>query len=227
MEKTIVITGGSDGFGRVLAERLASTNKVVIISPDLKKLSLTAKQIGCDFAVADVSDATQVKNSFAKILKKYKKIDCLVNNAGIWIEGPVEKNDPKLVQKVLAVNAGGAIICSQAVIPMMKKQKRGLIINLISQAGLHSRSDRSVYCSSKWAVTGFTKSLAQELEPFGIRVTGIYPGKMRTNLFKNAGLKKNMSDAIDAGKVAQAVEFVISLDDQTVIPELGIKLIGQ
>jgi len=217
--KTIVITGGSDGLGKAIAAALAPQHRVVILSPNEEKLQKTAAELGCEYQVCDVRDYAQVQ----KAVDQIGPIDCLVNNAGLWIQGPLSCDEPARIQEVIDVNTIGTIYMSKAVISGMQQRKSGLIINVISQGGLYAKADRAVYNASKWAITGFTKSLQPELAPYGIAVTGLYPGKMKTDMFKKMGIEKDMKDGIDPAVVAQTVAFIISLDAPACIPELGIK----
>jgi len=217
--KTILITGGSDGLGKAIAARLAPNNKVIILSPSEEKLKQTARELNCEYRVCDVRDYAQVE----KVVHEVGAIDCLVNNAGLWIEGPLESNDPARIHEVLEVNTLGTINCTKAVIPAMKRQKSGRIINIISQAGFYAKAERSVYTASKWAVTGFTKSIQAELAPLGIGVTGLYPGKLKTNMFSKMGIDKSMDGALETAEVAKTVEFILSLDNTTLLPEVGVK----
>jgi len=105
----------------------------------------------------------------------------------------------------------------------MKKRKTGTIVNIISQAGLYAKPNMSVYFASKWAITGFTKSIQVELAEHNIRVTGVYPGKLNTRLFQKAGIEKDMRNAIDPEEVAKAIQFILQYDDTIVVPEFGIK----
>ena len=168
MNKTILISGGSDGLGKALAEKLVRNNKVIILANNAEKTEKVAKELGTDFVVADVSNYQNIRSAVEEIIKRHKTIDCLINNAGLWIEGALENNDPEQIAKVMAVNATGSILLTHAVLPHMKENKKGRIINVISQAGLGAKAERSVYNASKWAMTGFTKSLAQELIPSNI-----------------------------------------------------------
>lgn len=217
--KTILITGGSDGLGKAIAARLAPNNKVIILSPSEEKLKQTADELGCEYKVCDVRDYAQVE----KVVQEVGAIDCLVNNAGLWIEGTLESNDPERIHEVLEVNTLGTINCTKAVIPIMKQQKSGRIINVISQAGLYAKAERSVYTASKWAITGFTKSIQAEVAPLGIGVTGLYPGKLKTNMFSKMGINKSMDGALATDEVAKMVEFILILDNTTLLPEVGIK----
>jgi short-subunit dehydrogenase len=217
--KTILITGGSDGLGKAIASRLTVNNKVIILSPHEDKLRQAAEELGCEYKVCDVRDYAQIE----KTVQEIGTIDCLVNNAGLWIEGPLDENNPQQIHEILEVNTLGTINMTKAVTPTMKQQKSGRIINVISQAGLHAKPERSIYTASKWAITGFTKSIQAELAPFGVGVTGLYPGKLRTDLFSKAGVEKNMDDALDTDEVAKAVEFILGLESTTLLPEVGIK----
>ena len=223
MKKLILISGGADGFGKATAEKLSKKYKIVILDLDAPKTAQVAKRIGCDFAVADVTDYKQLDIATSSIIKKYKKIDCLINNAGLWIEGSLETNDPARIKRVFDVNTTGTVLLTRAVLPYMKKVKRGRIINVISQAGLTAKVERSIYNASKWGVTGFTKSLAADLVGSGITVTGFYPGMMKTNLFKSAGSKREMAGAMKLPDVVRAIEFILETPDDLAIPELGIK----
>lgn len=217
--KTILITGGSDGLGRAIAARLSPNNRVIILSPHEEKLKQVAEELNCEYKVCDVRGYAQVE----KVVKEIGTIDCLVNNAGLWIEGTLESNDPQLIHEALKVNTFGVINMTKAVIPAMKRQKSGRIINVISQAGWYAKAERSIYTASKWAITGFTKSIQAELAPLGIGVTGLYPGKLKTNMFSKMGINKNMDGALETDEVAKTVEFILSLDNSTLLPEVGVK----
>lgn len=223
MKKVVVISGGSDGLGKEVARKLTSKCIVVILSPDKEKVQTASLELKCDFEVCDVADYKSVKNAIEFIINKHGRIDCLVNNAGLWIEGELDENDPKRMKEVIEVNALGTMYLSKAAIPFMKKEKKGLIINIISQAGIYAKPLRTVYHATKWAMTGFTKSLQIELVKYGIGVTGVYPGKMNTQMFEKVGIHKEMHDAVDPKEVAKIIEFILSFDHQTIFPEIGIK----
>lgn len=223
MEKVVVISGGNDGLGKEIARILSPKNKVIILVRSKEKGEEAIKEIGCRFEVCDVKDYGEIERSLKNIYDKYKKIDCVINNAGVWIEGELEENDPENIKNAIETNTLGVIFLSKSATPYFKKQKHGLIINIISQAGIYAKAKRSVYNASKWAITGFTKSLQAELAPHGIAVTGIYPGKLNTGLFKKTGVEKDMKDAISPKDVARTIEFVLSFDNIIEFPEIGIK----
>lgn len=223
MGKVILISGGSDGLGYAIAKQLSSNNKVIICSPTKEKLEKASKELDCEYEVCDVSDAPAVKETIDSVIKRHGKIDCLINNAGLWIQGELDTNDPEQIKKVMEVNSLGPILMSRETIPHMKKEKSGLIINVVSQAGLYGKAERTVYTTSKFAVTGFTKSLISELAPYGIKVTGLYPGKLKTTMFQKMGIKKEMENGLELDEVAKTVEFILSAGENTVFPEVGIK----
>lgn len=227
MKKVIIISGGSDGLGKEIVKKLSLGHFVVNLSLHKEKIEAVIKEFGCEGMVCDVSDVKAVEEAVARILKKHKRIDCLINNAGLWTEGPLETNDPAEIRRLLDVNTLGTILLSRAVVPVMKTQKSGLIINIISQAGLYGKAERSVYNASKWAITGFTKSLAPELAPFNIAVTGFYPGMMKTGIFAKGGSQKEFIKALEPEAVARAVAFVAETDAPAMFPEIGIKHVAQ
>lgn len=223
MKKVILISGGSDGLGKALAMKVAIADTVVILSHNAEKTKAAAEEVNCDFVCADVSDYERIEIAVAEIIKKYGRIDCLINNAGVWIEGPLVANNPVDIARVLDVNTKGTIFLTKAVIPYMLEKRSGRIINVISQSGLHAKGERTVYHASKWAITGFTDSLRLELESQNISVCGFYPGAIKTDFFKKVGSTKDTSKHLEIDDAVKALEFMIAASESVTIPELGIK----
>lgn len=226
MKKTIVITGGSDGLGRTLAEYLSKENNVIIIATNEEKLKKVAENNGCTYKVCDVSRYNVVEKTINEIIKDYNKIDVLINNAGLWIQEELDINDSDRIKSVIEVNLLGTINVSKAVIPSMKQNKDGLIININSQAGINHKGERTVYNASKWGVTGFSKSLQDELAKYGIRVTDVLPGMMKTDMFNKMNITKNMANGLDTKEVSRLIQFIIDTPSDVMIPEVGIKNIN-
>lgn len=217
-KKVIVITGGNSGLGKATAKILVSENEVVILGKNAKEVEETAQELKCDGIVCDVTDALQIKNAFSKIIEKYGKIDCLINCAGVWIKGLIEENSPEEIKNAILINTVGTMLVANALVLQLKKQKYGRIINISSRAGLNPKAERSVYNASKWAVTGFTKSLQLELAPFNISVVGFYPGFIHTELFEKAGdYKNNFGMAMPVEKPAKALAYLVNVDDDLLI----------
>ena len=226
MSKVIVITGGSDGLGKTLTEDLVKDNKVIILATNEEKLKEVANINNCDYFVCDIRDYAKVEETINYIIVKYNKIDVLINNAGLWIQEELEENDASRIKEVMDVNLLGTINLSKAVIPNMKENKDGLIININSQAGINYKEERVVYNASKWGVTGFCKSLQPELAKYGIRVSNVMPGMMKTDMFKKMNIEKNMANGIDTKEVARLIRFIIDTPKDVMIPEVGIKNIN-
>ena len=217
-KKVIVITGGNSGLGKATAKILAKQHHVVILGKNVKEVEKTAKELKCEGIVCDITDALQIKNAFSQIIKKYQKVDCLINCAGVWIKGPIEQNNPEEIKNAISVNTVGTILVVNSLVAQLKKQKHGRIINVSSRAGLNPRAERSVYNASKWAVTGFTKCLQLELAPFNIGVTGFYPGFFHTDLFEKAGdHKENFDKAMPVEQPAKALAYIVNTDDDLLI----------
>ena len=120
-------------------------------------------------------------------------------------------------------NTKGPIYMTKAVLPNMYKNKSGLIINVCSQASFDNDDYSVIYNASKWAMRGFNRSIQRDISKKGVKVTGFYPGFMQTNLFKKAGNDYDTSTGLEVEKVAKAIEYIINVDSDVIIPEMGIK----
>lgn len=226
MKKVIVITGASDGLGKTLTESLSKENNVIALATTEEKLQKVAEDNNCNYKVCDVSDYHQVEKCTNEIIEEFGKIDILINNAGLWIQEKLEENDADRINAVIDVNLLGTIYMTKAVIPIMKKNQDGIIININSQVGINHKAERVVYNASKWGVTGFSKSLQDEVAKYGIRVTDILPGMLKTDMFNKMNIKKNMENGLDTKEVARLVKFIIDTPKDVMIPEVGIKNIN-
>lgn len=222
MKKIIVISGGSKGLGKAIAQLLNNEYQVIILARQANELKKTAKQIGCDFKVCDISNPKETSLAIKSIIKKFHRIDCLINCAAVWVAGELKTNTEKEVSQAIDINIKGTLLLTRAIIPQMMKQKSGLVININSQDGLYAKAERSLYIASKWAMTGFTKSLQLELAPYGIGVTGIYPGRLEISMSTKGG-KSRVPKGVPLDNIAKTVQFILSFKDKTIFPEIGIK----
>jgi len=221
--KTILIIGGTDGLGKALAKQLQGNNTVIVASSNKDRVLSVSKEYGCDGVVCDVTDVNSIQSCIGYVEKKYSKIDSIIYCSGLWIQGALSVNTPGDIQHVVDVNLTGALLLFQRVIPIMEKQGKGEILVVISQAGLYGKAERSVYNATKFGLTGLVKSLSMELAGKGIKVIGLYPGMMKTSMFEKVGIQKDMEKAIDPEVVAKSVDFILSLPDTVVVPEMGIR----
>jgi NAD(P)-dependent dehydrogenase (short-subunit alcohol dehydrogenase family) len=179
--KRVIITGAASGIGRTVAKTFLENDAQVFIC-DISKERLEQCQVqyqGIEGFKADVSDPGQVDIFFKKAVAFLGGLDVLVNNAGIaGPSGPVEEMSPKEWNRTIAVNLNGQFYCVQRSVPLLKKSGSGSIINISSHAGLYGYPFRTPYAASKWAIIGFTKTLAMELGEFDIRVNAICPGSV-------------------------------------------------
>lgn len=220
----VVVFGATDGLGKAVARVLTSAHTVVIVGKDAEKTRSVSAELGVRGLVADVTQA-QVVQSAVDAVAEDGRIDCVINCAGIWIQGPLESNDPKDIQAVIEANVLGTILPCRAVIPVLKAQGSGRIINVSSQAGLLPKPERTVYNASKWAVTGFTRSLALELAPFNISVSGFYPASIKTDLFKKGGVAKDLSKAMSVDACAKELAHLVEVEDELLVTDYVIKSI--
>jgi len=185
---TGIVTGAAGGVGKAISKKLLEAGaRVVIVDIDAKRGKETeeefSKKFGkCDFFKVDVSDVAAVRNVVREVVKKYKVINYLVNNAGILIPrllvDPAGKEEitENIFDKMINVNLKGAVFFAQEVAREMIKKKKGVILNVASESGLEGSEGQSVYAATKAALYSFTRSWAKELGKFNIRVVGIAPG---------------------------------------------------
>lgn len=221
-EKVVVITGASRGLGRALARAFAAEGAhLVLANRNANELNDVARETGGIAVVTDVSEEAQVRELAKTAIEKYGRIDAWINNAGIWMpHTPIEKMDWRRVHELFEVNVFGLMYGSKEALVQMKKQKSGTIVNIISVRGIDPKPNEAGYTASKFAATGFTKTLRMEAEPHGIRVFGIYPGGMKTHLFDEAP-RENYHEFMDPADVA--AKIVAHIKDDDADPDLILK----
>jgi len=198
--KVAIITGAGKGIGEQIAYDLALEGaKVVLVDIDNNSLASATDRIkskgGKCFPVqCDVSSSLQVEKMVSTILDSFGKIDILVNNAGILITGSLKDVTDELLDKIINVNLKSVLYLSRSVVPFMKKNNYGRIVNVASITGV--RGDNSTlpcYGASKGGVITFTRSLARELAPFGITINAVAPHAIMTELMSYWSVEKKNS----------------------------------
>ena len=182
MSKVILITGGSSGIGKSIATYLSSKSEYFVYgsSRDINKLtevSFTPIQL-------DVTSDTSINNCIDKIIKEHGKIDILINNAGVGITGPMEETPNDEIEKHFKTNLYGPINLMKKVLPFMRGNRAGLIINITSIAGHIGTPFRSIYSAGKASLDIISETLNMETKEFNVNVVCIAPGDYLTNISK-------------------------------------------
>lgn len=176
MSQRVFITAGAGGIGKIIAASYAAQGAQVFVC-DQDRAAVNALPDQITGACVDVTDEAALDSWLQAGLSQFGGCDVLINNAGIAGQaGPVEALDLAEWKQCLAVNLDAQMLTCRAIAPVMKRQKSGAIINLSSTSGLFGAPFRAPYAAAKWAVIGFTKTIATELGPFGIRCNAICPG---------------------------------------------------
>lgn len=225
MKKTVIITGASKGIGRATAKKFAKEGFRVVINYNNSKeeayaLEQELSEITEVISVkADISKKDEAEILVSETVKRFGRIDVLINNAGISMHSTLfTDTDEKDWQQIFNVNLFGMFNVTKAALPFMIHEKRGSIVNVSSIWGVSGASCEALYSSSKSAVNGFTKSLAKELAPSGIRVNAVAPGVIETkmNAFLSEEERKAIEDEIPMGRygtteeIASAIYFLAS-----------------
>jgi len=197
-EKVALVTGSSRGIGFVTSITLARNGfrtyasmrnldkeKEIRLVVDKEKIPLKTIQL-------DVTDSTSVNNAIKSIMEQSGRIDVLVNNAGYGLVGAFEELSIEEIKQQYETNLFGVIRVTQAVLPIMREQKSGIIVNISSGAGRFGYPNGSAYVSTKFALEGLSESVAYEVEAFGIKIVLVEPGFVRTN-FSNVVAMKSQS----------------------------------
>ena len=217
--KVCLVTGSSKGIGRAIAIRMAQAGYTVVINyshsekPAQETLDLIKANGGDGMIIkADVSKLEEVKAMVKEVFNTYKQIDVLVNNAGIARDEFLLAMNPENLDKCLDLNIKGYFYCAQQVGLKMFRKKKGVIINISSVSGKISIPGQTVYSATKGAVNQFTKTLAKEMGPYGIRVNAIAPGFIETEMMDEIpeDLKAGYLKEIPVGRFGK-VEDVANL----------------
>jgi NAD(P)-dependent dehydrogenase (short-subunit alcohol dehydrogenase family) len=185
--KTWLITGASRGFGVLIAQAaLDAGDRVIATARDPKRIPL-APHPRLVVAKLDVTDEAQARS----VVAEAGRVDVLVNNAGFGLLGGVEEASAEEIEKLYRTNVFGLLAVTRAVLPVMRQQRSGHVINLSSIGGYQSAAGWGVYCSTKFAVEGLSEALSDELAPLGIHVTVVEPGYFRTDFLDAASLTRS------------------------------------
>ena len=193
MSKVWLITGAGSGIGAGAAKAaLKAGDRVVATGRSVAKVRSALRDVESDklaILELDVSDEAQASSVVEQAVKRFGRIDVVLNNAGDSLLGNFEELATQDIERQFATNFWGVLHVTRAALPVMRKQRAGHIINMSSVAGAVGMKHCTAYAASKFAVEGFSQAVAEEVEKFGIKVTAIEPGFFRTDLLAPANVK--------------------------------------
>ncbi len=194
--KTVLITGCSTGIGRVAGKTFQRSGWNVIATmrkPQAEREFNALEHVLV--AALDVTDPHSIDAAIQAGIQRFGTVDCLVNNAGLGGHALLEQSSDQMIRRMYETNVFGPIRITRAVLPILRRQGGGAVVNVTSMGGLMGLPLDSVYCSTKFAMEGFTEALALECGPLGIRVCSVAPGAYLTTAFP-----ANTIDELDAGE---------------------------
>ena len=223
MSKVIFITGISSGFGRAIAVELAKSEHKIYgsIRNDVEPIPKI------NYVHMDVTDMSSIEQAVKEIYEKEGRIDVLINNAGIGIGGPIELTNIKDAQYQMDVNFFGVFRVTQAVLPLLRKQKEGVIICISSIGGLMGIPFQGLYSASKFAIEGYCQSLSLELKPYNIRVVLVNPGDFSTSFTSNRKIVDNPDIKLTYPQFYNTLSKIMSDENNGLKPEILAKKIGK
>ena len=222
--RTAIVTGAGRGIGRTIADRLSRAGaRVAVVDVDARAAETASAEIGASALAltADVSSSRDVDRLVVDLSDRWGRIDILVNNAGIvGVDAPVWELQEADWNRVMDINLKSVFLCSRAVVPHMMKRKQGAIVSMASISGKEGNPNMAPYSVSKAGIICFTKALAKEVLPFGIRVNCIAPALIETPLTESLpeARRNELMSKIPMGRlgkreeVAALIHFLASDD---------------
>jgi len=185
-----IVTGGANGIGEATAKLFAQNNYAVATIDIVDRVEQVAREIEseggeCLFVKGDVSDESDVRAFVDQVMRVYGQIDALINNAGTVVVKPLEEVEWADFRRVVDVNLGGIFLFCKHVLPIMKKQASGAIVNMGSVSGHVGQINHAIYGATKGAIVAFTRAVAWEVAQHGIRVNSISPGSVDTPMLRS------------------------------------------
>jgi NAD(P)-dependent dehydrogenase (short-subunit alcohol dehydrogenase family) len=217
-ESVVVVTGSSSGIGFHTTELLLEKGAFVY---GLNRSETPIRHERFRFIRVDLARPEEIVPAFAELRRKHPAVDILINNAGVGVFGDVEAVTIEEWQRAVSVNLTAAFLCTKEVVPAMKDRQRGMIVNIASIAGKRGFKGGSAYAASKFGIAGFSESVMEELRPFGIRVSCIFPGSVDTRFFDTASLQP--AKRMHPGEVARVIVSAIEIPDAILPDQIVIR----
>jgi NAD(P)-dependent dehydrogenase (short-subunit alcohol dehydrogenase family) len=231
--RSVLVTGGGRGLGEAICRSLASAGALVVAA-DLRRdlaeevADSIQRQNGQASAIPlDVTNDRSAAAAIDETLSRHGSLDILVNNAGIDVTAAFDDLSMADFDRILAVNLRGPVLLSRLALPLMRRQGRGHIVNVASTAAKRAWPNASAYHASKWGLLGFSHALHAEARRYGVKVTAVIAGGMRTPFLLDRFPDLDPAVLQEPTRVADAIRYVVSLPDETVIPELTVLPMGE
>ena len=227
--KVALVTGASRGIGCAIARALldegAHTFLVSRRREAVRKLAAAWNAAGgrAEALSADVTREREVNRLIARVKKRSGRLDILINNAGVFTYKPFGKTTLEDWRSNIDTNLTGTFLCTRAALPLLKRKRGGHILNIISVAGREAYENCSAYCASKFGALGLSRVLAEELRPFGIRVTAILPGPVRTKMIQKLGLRVPKGRILEPEDVARTVVEALTQPQRASLEEIVLR----
>ena len=226
--RVALVTGGGRGLGEAVCRTLGAAGATVVaadIRPELaEKLAGSLREAGVRSSALrlDVGDEAQAEEAVRRIVAEHGRLDVLINNAGTDVTLPLEELSFADFDRVLRTNLRGPFVMSKVAFPVMKKQGRGHVVNVLSTAAKRTWANASAYHASKWGLLGLSHALHVEGRRHNVKVTAVIAGGMRTAFILERFPDVDPGLLQDPKNVAETIRFVLTQPDETVIPEVMV-----
>jgi NAD(P)-dependent dehydrogenase (short-subunit alcohol dehydrogenase family) len=226
--RSILVTGGGRGLGAAICEVLAKEGATVFIgerNPELAEQSarkLRDQGLSADAMVMDVGSEDDVNSAVKRVNDRFGRLDAVINNAAIDVTAGIDEISIEDWDRVVRTNLRGAFLVTRAAVGYMKPKRRGHVVNVASTASKRAWPNASAYHTTKWGLLGFSHAMHAELRPHGIKVSAVLPGGMKTPFLLDRFPDIDQDNLQDPANVAQAVKFVLTMPEETVIPEVMV-----
>jgi len=228
----VVITGAGKGMGKATAEKFAvDGNQLFICARNEQELFETAKELETNnqckvfYFPADISEKKSAQDFGKWVLQDNRQVDVLINNAGQFIPGSIYNEEDGLLEQMININLYAAYNVTRTLLPAMMSRKQGHIFNVCSIAALKAYANGGSYSISKFALMGFSKNLREELKPYNIKVTAVYPGAVYTSSWFGSGVaEERIMEANDIAEIIYASSKLSAqacVEDIVIRPQLG------
>ena len=227
--RNIVITGASRGMGRAMAEKFGAGGcNLFLCARNTKALAQVCGELQTKFPsikvfffAADLSQKIDALNLSLAIKEKFERVDVLINNAGQFIPGSIYNEKEGVLEEMLGVNLYSAYYLTRALLPSMIQNKEGHIFNICSIASLKAYDNGGSYSISKFALMGFSKNLREELKPYNIKVSSVFPGAVYTASWEGSGVSRGR--IMEVNDIAMMVYTASLLSPQACVEEIILR----